>query len=112
SATPSAASLVWTPVGAGDFNGDDKPDVLWHNTSTGQLSIWLMNGTARASAVVPGGAGLDWTPVAAGDFNTDGKQDILWHNTKTGKVSVRLMNGTHFTSAVTPGRMAAAPPEW
>jgi peptidyl-prolyl cis-trans isomerase A (cyclophilin A) len=34
-----------------DFNGDFRSDILWQNSSTGQRSIWLMNGTVRASIV-------------------------------------------------------------
>ena len=29
-----------------DFNGDGKADILWRHKDTGQLSIWLMNGTS------------------------------------------------------------------
>ena len=34
----------WHAVGTGDFNGDGKSDILWQNTSTGQVSIWEMDG--------------------------------------------------------------------
>src|SRR5208282_151976 len=34
----------WTIVGTGDFNGDGKTDILWHDTS-GDVAIWEMNGT-------------------------------------------------------------------
>ena len=34
-----------------DFNGDAKSDIIWQNSSTGQRSIWLMNGTVRTSSV-------------------------------------------------------------
>ena len=33
-----------TSIGAGDFNGDGKADILWQNDN-GQAAIWLMNGT-------------------------------------------------------------------
>ena len=31
-------------VGTGDFNKDGHSDILWQNTSTGQVSIWEMTG--------------------------------------------------------------------
>ncbi len=34
----------WKAIGTGDFNGDGFSDILWQNTSTGQASIWEMNG--------------------------------------------------------------------
>src|SRR5262249_14285531 len=30
-------------VGSGDFNGDGRTDVLWHNETTGETQIWLMD---------------------------------------------------------------------
>jgi hypothetical protein len=35
-------------VGTGDFNGDSNSDILWRDTS-GNTSIWFMNGTQRLS---------------------------------------------------------------
>ncbi len=31
-------------MGSGDYNGDGKSDVLWHDTN-GNVAIWEMNGT-------------------------------------------------------------------
>jgi acetaldehyde dehydrogenase (acetylating) len=30
-------------VGSGDFNGDGRTDILWHNETTGETQIWLMD---------------------------------------------------------------------
>jgi hypothetical protein len=37
-------------VGAGDFTGNSKPDLVWENTDTGQRSIWHMDGPSWAGA--------------------------------------------------------------
>ncbi len=84
----------WTAVGTGDFNGDSHADILWQNTSTGQASIWDMNGNSLigGGSVTPN-PGPAWQAIGSGDFNGDGLSDILFQNTSTGQVSIWEMNG-------------------
>ena len=42
-----------------DFNGDNKPDILWQNSS-GACVIWRMNGTTYSSSVYFGTAATSW----------------------------------------------------
>ncbi|GEO81530.1 nidogen-like domain-containing protein [Pararhodospirillum oryzae] len=83
----------WTVGGMGDFNGDRYGDILWRNTSTGQVAIWLMQGTNRIGAnVIQASVDLNWSLESTGDFNGDGTTDILWRHTD-GRVANWLMNG-------------------
>jgi hypothetical protein len=67
-------------VGVGDFNGDGTSDILWQNTSTGQVDEWTMkNGQWAGSTnlgIHPGGFSL----VGTGDFTGNGTSDVLWHH--------------------------------
>jgi hypothetical protein len=92
-----------------DFNGDDKADILWQNTSTGQRVIWLMNGTTLTSAVNLGFVATSWSIAGSNDFNGDGKSDILWQNKSTGERLIWLMNGTTLQSSVNLGTV---PTSW
>lgn len=38
------ANNSWEIVGTGDFNNDNKVDILWRNKTTGQNFVWFMNG--------------------------------------------------------------------
>ena len=77
-----------------DFNHDGNPDFLWRNHTTGDVAIWLMNGTTLSSGVIVANVPLDWDIAGTGDFNHDGQADILWRNHTTGDVAIWLMNGT------------------
>jgi microcystin-dependent protein len=92
--TPNPGT-AWKAIGTGDFNGDGfSDDILWQNTSTGQASIWEMNGdTLVGGGPVTPNPGPAWKAIGTGDFNKDGDSDILWQNTDTGQVSIWEMQG-------------------
>ncbi len=91
-----------------DFNTDCRSDLVWRNTSSGQVSIWLMNGTTLMSSASPGTIATAWAIQGVGDFNGDGNSDILWRNTSNGQVVIWLMNGTAMASSANLGAVAAA----
>jgi hypothetical protein len=86
-----------------DLDGDGKADIVWRNTSNGATALWLINGTALASAGFPGGVPLEWQIAGVGDVNGDGKADVIWRNTINGTVAVWLMDGLTITSVGFPG---------
>ena len=39
---------------ASDLNGDGRADILWRSSTTGGVSMWLMNGLVKSSNGSPG----------------------------------------------------------
>ena len=88
---------AWKAIGTGDFTDDGfSDDILWQNTSSGQVSIWEMNGNSLAGGgPVSPNPGPAWKAIGTGDFNKDGSSDILFQNTTSGQVSIWEMDGTN-----------------
>ena len=58
------ATLPWKIVGVGDYDGDGKGDLLYRNDTTGQVFIYLLNGTAiTGSGFVYNEPNLAWKIV-------------------------------------------------
>jgi len=78
-----------------DFDGNGISDLLWRDTQTGDLAIWLMDGTARAGKTfVPSRVDPAWQIAGVGDLDGDGKADLIWRNTQSGDVAEWLMDST------------------
>jgi FG-GAP-like repeat len=91
-------------VGSGDFNGDGDSDILWQNRSSGQVSIWEMDGNTRiGGGAVANSPGPAWKAIGTGDFYGHGLSDILFRNASTGQVSIWEVDGnTRIGGVVTP----------
>jgi hypothetical protein len=91
------ADTNWKIVGSGDFNGDGLADIVWQHQTTGETSVWIMNGTTLVNGTLlsPAGVGdTNWKIKAVTDLNGDGQPDLVWQNTATGYLAAWLMNGT------------------
>lgn len=71
-------------------DADENSDLIWRNTSSGQLAVWLLNGTQLKQAYVltnlPA-TGPNWKPVIYQDWDGDSIGDILWQS-NTGQLAV------------------------
>ncbi len=96
---PDGLSFPGDIKGVADFNGDGKPDLLVRK-STGENTIWLMDGLTRLSSIaLPVVKDTQWDIKGIADFNGDGRPDILWRH-PTGPNVVWLMKGTQYTYGV------------
>src|SRR5205085_6012637 len=88
-------------VGADDFDGDGREDLLWRKLDDGTMVLWLLNGTTidavNFPATIPD---PNYYVGGTGDFNGDGSPDILWRNGTTGANALWLMNRTEFQNDV------------
>ena len=98
------SGTAWKAIGTGDFNDDGHSDILFQNMTSGEVSIWEMNGNnVTGGRTVITDPGSSWRAVGTGDFNGDGHSVILFQNT-SGQAAVWEMNGTSLVGggAVSP----------
>jgi len=100
----AVTDLNWQIGGAGDFNGDGWPDILWRYYGSGSIQgrnvVWYMKGaTYIGSAALAAVTNLNWKIGGTGDFNGDGWPDIMWRNYGTGLNVVWYMKGATCTGS-------------
>ena len=78
-----------------DFNRNGASDILLRNTSTGAMSLWMMDGTTVTNQGKPFNtlANPDWHVQGIGDFNGDGYKDVFIRNASTGRTVMWEMQG-------------------
>jgi hypothetical protein len=88
------------------MNGDGVPDLIWEDTSTGQVNVNYYSGAGGATrigyAVLNGGgpSTTGWHVVAAADFDGNGVPDLVWQNTSTRQVNVDYYGGATGTTLI------------
>jgi hypothetical protein len=98
-ATPAPVSglmnITGTPLAVrlGDYDGDGRADLNWHNDADGHTIVWRTNlsnivGYMHEMTI----SDTNWVPVANVDLNGDGKSDMLWYNKSTGATYVWITN--------------------
>jgi hypothetical protein len=72
---------------------DKNDDLTWYNTSTGEVSLWTMNGlqTKQRAKTIPIPAPYFVTGVE--DVNGDGNADLIWRDEVNSKVGIFLLEG-------------------
>jgi hypothetical protein len=75
------------------MNGDVYSDLLFHNSDSGVVKLWYLNGLTQigggnATLATP----ISWVAQGCGDLDGDGDGDILWRDGAS-VLHVFLMNG-------------------
>jgi hypothetical protein len=95
------ANTNWVSVGAADFSGDGRADLLRYNTASGAVALWGINANVLSSLTSLANRGTgNWQVRVTRDLNDDGRPDILWRNASTGKNQVWLVRDGSVISQV------------
>jgi FG-GAP-like repeat/Lipase (class 3) len=91
-----------------DFTGGGVSDVLWRNSTTGEVDTWLMSNGHISGGTGVGSVSSAWQTLGTGDFNGDSTSDILWRNSTTGEVDTWLMSNGHISGGTGVGSVSSA----
>jgi Domain of unknown function (DUF4347)/Concanavalin A-like lectin/glucanases superfamily/Calx-beta domain/Putative Ig domain len=96
----------WTIADTADFNRDGIADILLHNQSGDEVSMWMMgaNGQVMATHSLQGPNGktlktgnLNWKVAGFADIDRDNILDIVWHNQVSDEVGFWFMDSNGIT---------------
>jgi hypothetical protein len=102
SKTLAAVPADWNLVGAGLFNDDGTPDLVWQNRTSGRTDIWYMGGsdgaTRVSSTTIVSSIDAAWRIESVGDLDGNGSPDLFWYNSANGRHDVWFMGGASNTT--------------
>lgn len=105
----------WYVIGVGDFNGDDRDDILIkHRDGAWELKTPTnSNAETFLSIQVPFETKLDWRDESIGDYNGDGRPDLLLRHAD-GSWKVQSINTTTDTetTTLTEWQVSHLPSDW
>lgn len=87
----------WEVVGSGDYDGNGTADLLWQESGTPHLTVWLFTGGAVSGGGPAVGIALeadgDWQVGGSGDFDGDGRDDVLLFSRRLGVAEIWSLDG-------------------
>nr|WP_249812502.1 VCBS repeat-containing protein [Bradyrhizobium sp. 146] len=97
----------WQIQDTGKYGDGSNEDILWRNSSTGQLISWSLTGDQKAAGYTDlGTVSSVWaiqTHNSSSDFFQDGADDILWRNSSTEQLVVWNMKAGKASNVVDLG---------
>lgn len=96
------------PPGIRDLDGSGTADLLWRNSHSGEVAVWLMDGARMGASGTLGGVSQDWQIAGSGDVDGNGTADVIWRNITSGVVAIWMMKGSRISSIGFPGSASNA----
>jgi hypothetical protein len=102
------AGSLWSAIGAGDFDGDGRDDVLLRETNTDRLALRLSTTGVRDVIQSALNQGTRERQVPSiGDYDGDGLTDLVLYDGDALETQLWLMDG----SVVTASKLLSSPLE-
>jgi hypothetical protein len=97
-------------VAVGDFNNDNRLDIVVANFGSGNLGIFIGYGNGTFAIMILYSTGSLSAPVSVvvGDFNKDGRLDLAVANSDANNIGVLFGNGNGTFSSPTPYSIGSA----
>jgi hypothetical protein len=89
---PQVTDPNWLIVGAADMNNDLRADIVWQNTATGDVAVWLMWDNQVLDTRMVARVDPNWKLAATGDLSRDDRADFIFQHTD-GTLAVWFMAG-------------------
>ncbi|MBL9149662.1 MAG: VCBS repeat-containing protein [Phycisphaerae bacterium] len=104
----SPISSAWTVHAIGDLDGDGCDDLIWRNSSNGNVNVWRLVGLAKAAGgAIAQNVSPQWKIEGLVDLNGDGSDDILWHHSSNHQINGWCMDGLTKLSGSSMGTTSA-----
>ena len=60
------------------MNGDGRADLVWRHVQSGDVAVWLLNGTnVEQTLGLAAGVPLVWQIAGVSDIDDDGRADLM-----------------------------------
>jgi len=83
----------WWPTPS-DYSDDQRSDILWHHSTSGELWLWPMNGAEKLPETrLATVEDTRWKIRGLGDQTGDGQADVLWRHNASGEIYLWPMSG-------------------
>ena len=108
----STQFLAKLPSGWVIAGTDRRAAIFLRNTTTGDVGVWVLQGTKIAQGVDLGPVSMNWTIAGIGDFDGNGSSDILFTDT-SGNVGIWLMEtDPNLVKILSTKVLGTVPPQW